>query len=351
MLLDNFSKNNKWLILNRRKFFKYGTLATTGFAIAACTNQSKSSTQTKQLKSVKMSIPTWVGYGPLFVAQEKELFKQHGLDVELTIVNDTGALRTALTAQKIQFTATTADTFAIESAQGYPATCVMKLDESYGGDGIVATKEIATIADLKGKTVAVEKGSVSQFFLLYLLKKEGIAPKDVKITFTPGASESATAFVGGNADAAVTWEPYVTESTKNGNSHVLVTSREKSGLLIDILVVHKDYGKENPDAVKGMMKSWFDGLAYWQTNQAEANAIIAKALNVPNSELAEMLKGIKFADYKENQAYFKPQENTMSQYLEVFTMAQNIWLEEGLIDKTVDAKTVTDTSFLETLYS
>jgi NitT/TauT family transport system substrate-binding protein len=345
----NYLKSNIELTLNRRKFLKYGAIATGGFAIAACANQQAN---TGQLKSVKMSIPTWVGYGPIFVADDKDMFKPYGLDVELSIVDDTGSLRSALTARQIQFTATTADTFAMESAQGYPATCVMKLDESFGGDGIIANKEITSIADLKGKTIAVEKGSVSHFFLLSLLAKEGITKQDVTIKFTPGAGESAAAFLGKNVDAAVTWEPYVTEGTKSAaSSHVLVTSREKPGLLVDILVVHQDYAKENPDAVKGMMKGWFDGLKYWQANQAEANAIIAKALKVEEKELAEMLKGVRFADYEANQAYFKMNENNMSQYTEVFTMAQKIWLEEKLIDKTVDVKTVTDTSFLEGLYS
>ena len=50
----------------------------------------------------------------------------------------------------------------------------MTVDDSKGGDGVVARKEITSIKDLKGKRVAFLEGSIAQFYLSYLLKREGL---------------------------------------------------------------------------------------------------------------------------------------------------------------------------------
>ena len=54
----------------------------------------------------------------------------------------------------------------------------MTLDDSKGGDGVVANKDIKSIAELKGKRGGVPGGSIAQFYLAYLLKREGLSEKD-----------------------------------------------------------------------------------------------------------------------------------------------------------------------------
>ena len=53
---------------------------------------------------------------------------------------------------------------------------VVAIDDSNGGDGIVAKKDIKSVADLKGKNVAFSEGSVSEFYLNVLLAKAGLDP-------------------------------------------------------------------------------------------------------------------------------------------------------------------------------
>ena len=55
-----------------------------------------------------------------------------------------------------------------------------RIDESLGGDGIVASKDIQSIADLKGKVVAFPERTVSQFYLNVLLKKAGLSEADIE---------------------------------------------------------------------------------------------------------------------------------------------------------------------------
>jgi NitT/TauT family transport system substrate-binding protein len=337
-------------VAQRRQFLQYGLIAGTTTAIAACQSGTKSASIEKSsvLKPIKIAILTWVGYGPFFVAKDQKFFEKYGLDAEILKIEDAAPRRTALAKQDVQFSISTLDWLAIEAAQGLPATCVLKLDDSYGADGILSSREITKVSDLRGQSIAVEKGSPSHFFLLSLMKEEKLSPQDVQMLFTPTAGDAATAFTAGRAKAAVTWEPYLSTSAKQApNAHVLTTSREKPGLLLDLLVANNEYAKTNPDAVSGVIKAWFDAVEFWKANTTQANAVIAKGLGVSEQEIGAMVEGCKYADFQENSSYFGLEGNSTAPFFTAFPKAQQVWIEAGLMTKTVATDSVVNTSFLK----
>jgi NitT/TauT family transport system substrate-binding protein len=95
----------------------------------------------------------------------------------------------------------------LSEEQGY--RYLFAVDESRGGDGFVAEKEIQTIADLKGKTVAYQKGIVSELYLGVLLKEVGLSLGDIEAVNLP-FNDAGAAFVEQRVDAAVTGEPWLT---------------------------------------------------------------------------------------------------------------------------------------------
>ena len=116
-------------------------------------------------EKVRIAHSTWVGYGPLYIAQDKGLFKKNGVDVDLVVMEDPKERFPTMMADKIQMIASTVDTALLYLKKPDDFQYVVAIDDSNGGDGIVANKDIKTIADLKGKKVAVNEGSVSQFYL------------------------------------------------------------------------------------------------------------------------------------------------------------------------------------------
>ena len=89
-----------------------------------------------------------------------------------------------------------------------PLVCVLVMDDSQGADGIVASKDIQSIADLKGKSVAVLRAASSQFYLNVLLKEAGLSEADIEVVdLTP--EDAGEAFLLQEVDAAVTWEPWL----------------------------------------------------------------------------------------------------------------------------------------------
>ena len=87
-----------------------------------------------------------------------------------------------LEAGQIDAIAVTADTMVrFSNPDGELYLCMLVLSDSLGADGIVANKDIQSIADLKGKMVAFEEGEVSQFYLNVLLKEAGLSEDDIEV--------------------------------------------------------------------------------------------------------------------------------------------------------------------------
>src|ERR671935_102803 len=137
--------------------------------------------------------------------------------------------------------ATTVDQHIVWTSAGIPTVQVALIDKSNGGDGLVVRNNINSIKELKGKSVNVDgPGTVQHFMLSYILQKNGLTIQDV-IRVTMGAQPAAQAFVAGQNDAAVTYEPYLsTVREKPDAGKILVTSKDYP-VVVDVLVFKKDF--------------------------------------------------------------------------------------------------------------
>lgn len=299
----------------------------------------------KPAETVKISMPTWTGYAPLLLAQEKGFLAAHGVNVEFVVIQGLAERKQALAANKIQGMATALDVQVTLAAAGVPLKVVLAMDHSSGGDGILAKPGIKTVADLKGKTVAFMQGSTSHFFLLAALEKAGLSEDDIKaVDMTAG--DAGAAFVAGKVDAAVTWEPWLTKADREGAGKVLVSSKDFPGLIVDSLSFHADFVKKNPAAVKGIVAAWYDALDYWKKHPDEANAIMAKAMKWPVADFTDTLPGLTFYDQAQNIAYFGSADKPGA----IFKTAQkavDFYAAKRVIDTKPAPKTFIDGSFLK----
>jgi len=294
-------------------------------------------------KSFKVATLTWVGYAPIHLALKKGFFK--GIDVELAVIEDTAARRAALTSGKVQASVDIVDSFANALATGMPASVVLKLDDSMGGDGIVVKREINSVKDLRGKSVAYPQGQPSHFFLLALLKKNGMTIKDL-VSKHMEADQAGVAFVSGDVDAAVTWEPWLTKASKTKHGKVLTTSRETPGLIVDVFTVRNDFLKQSPDVVEAFIKGWFEAIEYWKANKKEANEIMAKFMKVKPPEFEKMIAGIRYSDLALNQEFFKKGEKDGSKFTQLVDQASAIWVEQKVSKRLVKGESADGSSIV-----
>ena len=146
----------------------------------------------------------WNGYGALFVAAEKGMFKAKGLDVQIQSIEDVGARKQSIVAKKIQGMAASVDVSVAALGQGVPIKFVWAFDASAGADGLLVTKAsgIKSVADLKGKRVAVGAlGSGTEANARQIMEIFGITYADIKPQYL-SFGEAANGLKDGNIDVA-----------------------------------------------------------------------------------------------------------------------------------------------------
>lgn len=306
-------------------------------------------TQSRTSAPLRIGIIAWVGYAPLYIAQEKGFFAEEGIKVEIVKIEETGARHAALMNNGIQVAINTIDAFASGVAEGVSAVAFLKTDDSFGGDGIVARKEIKTVADLKGKTLAYPKGLPGHFFLLYLLDQKGLSSSDFE-AMSMEAGDAAAAFIGKKLDAAVTWEPWLSKAGNTEHGHILTTSKEAPGLIVDILVANKPTIDGRADDLQKLMRAWFRALEYVEANPKESYQVMGKALGLSGEDFEAMIQGIKFADYDENLKFFGIKPKGPSHFARIFEAAGKIWFREGITKKAERATGRETTELLAVLY-
>lgn len=275
---------------------------------------------------LKIRYSVWVGYGPLFLAREKGFLKEEKVEVELINMDDPKEGFFAMAAGRLDGVVSTIDTMLLYLKTGKEYQYVLAIDDSAGGDAIVARKEIKSVKDLKGKKVAFAEGSVSQFFLNVLLRESGLSQKDVEaVNMKPG--DAGAAFVAEKVDAAVTWEPWVTKSKNTKHGYVLVDSSKTPGLITDVLIFRRDVIEKRGKEIQGVVNAWNKAVAYWEKNKNESNEIMAKGLGdwlKDPKVFAETLSGVKFYNREGNGKFFGSAQKPGGMY-KVVQNAIDIW--------------------------
>ncbi len=313
-----------------------------GVAVAALASPGSAAAET-----VRIAHSTWVGYGPLYVARDKGFFKNHGIDVELIVMEDPKDRFPAMLADKIDMIASTVDTGILYLKKPDQFKYVVAIDDSDGGDGIVALKDVTSIGDLKGKSVAVSEGSVSEFYLNVLLEKAGLKESDLK-TVNMAAPEAGAAFVAKKVDAAVTWEPWLSRGKQTDFGHLLVDSSTTPGLITDVVTATTDYVDKHPKETKAVVDAWNEAVAYVRAHPDESNEIMAKGVGgwlKDPKVFGETLSGIKFYGAEDNKTFFGtkekpgPLKNTVQEAIDV-------WSSHGKLQVKVTPDDIIDYKFV-----
>ncbi len=296
---------------------------------------------------IKLGMSTWLGYAPLYLAKEKGFFQKRGIDVEIVVIESPADRRAAFAADKIQGMATTVDTHVMTAAaeNPIPVKQVLAMDDSNGGDGIVAKKEIKTVKDLKGKTVAAQLGAgASYFWLNYVLSQNGLKLSDIKAVDMK-AGDAGAAFVAGKVDAAVTWEPWLSKAKETPFGGVLLSSDKTPGIIVDSLAFKPAYLKARGDEVKKIIAAWNEAVKFAADNPTEADAIMAKFTNQKPEEFTKEKTGVRFYGEKENKEYFGTAQKPGSLY-QVTQRAADLWYELKFIKTKPKAADLIDGSYL-----
>jgi NitT/TauT family transport system substrate-binding protein len=297
-----------------------------------------------------LGVVTWIGYGPIYCPAANGYYKKYGLEVKLINFSDNSLMAGAVQSGEIDATTLTYDQVIAANARGWSLKVVMPVDYSVGGDAILASAQIQSIKDLKGRKVAFMSASPSDFLLGYALAKGGLSQRDVQpVNTTPEGVVGIMA--GGSADVGVSYEPNVSVIVKSGGGkrfHVLLSSREARGMITDVLVLKTSVIAKKPKLVEGLIRGTMDGLAFMKAEPAKATAIIAKTLEITPAEVAEQLPNIENPALPNLGDVFRKTEALPSFYASGKIIA-DILKREGQIDSAPPIEITYDASFVKAL--
>ena len=295
-----------------------------------------------QETKVAIGISGWTGFAPLTLAREAGLFKKHGLDVSIKKIPQKDR-HLAIASGDIQCAATTVETWVVWNANGVATTQIFQLDKSFGADGMVVKPGIAKITDLKGKTVAADAPGTAGFFgLAWILKKNGMSVKDVKVV-NMGPQPAANAMIAGTdgIDAAMTYEPYLSAVRAKPEAGRIIATTLDYPMVMDTFGCTPRFLAENPKAAKALADAYFDALAMIKAEPAKSFAIMGADVKQAGEAFEKSQAYLRWQDRAANQKFFAGEHAAFTRE------AAELLLEIGIIKVIPDLTKLADTRFIQ----
>jgi len=316
--------------------FKLAKLAALAGLIAAAAPAFAQETK------VTIAMSGWTGFAPLTLAKEAGLFKKFGLDVTIKKIPQKDR-HLAIASGDVQCAATTVETWVVWNANGVATTQIFQLDKSFGADGMVTRNSTAKIADLKGKTVAASApGTAPYFTLAWMLKKNGLSVKDVKIvTLEPQAAANAFVANAGDLDAAMTYEPYLSTVRAKPEAGKIIATTLDYPMIMDTFGCTPKFLQENPKAAKALADGYFAALDMIKSDPKKSFEIMGADVKQTGEAFEKSQAYLRWQDRAANQKFFAGEHAAFSKE------AADLLLEIGSIKALPDMKALADTSFIK----
>jgi NitT/TauT family transport system substrate-binding protein len=293
-----------------------------------------------QESKVAIGISGWTGFAPLTLAKEAGIFKKNGIDATITKIPQ-ASRHLAIASGNVQCAATTVETWIVWNANGVATKQLFQLDKSYGADGMVVRNTTNSIKELKGKTVAASApGTAPYFTLAWFLKKNGMTVKDVTIVnLEPGPA--AQAFIAGQNDAAMTYEPYLGQVRDKKEAGKIIATTLDYPMVMDTFGCTPKYIADNGKAVAAIVKSYFEALDMIAKETDKANGIMGADVKQTAEQFAASSKYLRWQGPAENKKFFAGEHQAFSKE------AGDLLLELGIIKSMPKIEDIVDTSFIQ----
>jgi NitT/TauT family transport system substrate-binding protein len=289
---------------------------------------------------VSIGYAGWTGFAPLTLAKEAGIFKKNGLDVDLKKIPQKDR-HLAIASGDVQCAATTVETWVVWNANGVATRQIFQMDKSYGADGMAVRNGVTRIAELKGKTVAASApGTAPYFTLAWFLKKNGLSVKDVTVVNLEPAA-AAQAFVAGQNDAAMTYEPYLSTVRSNPQAGKIIATTLDYPMIMDTFGCTPKFLADNPKAAQALADSYFQALELIKSDPKKSYEIMGADVKQSGADFEASAKYLRWQDKAANQKFFTGEHAQFSRE------AADLLLEMGVIKALPDMNSLADTRFIQ----
>ena len=255
-----------------------------------------------EAKTVTIGINSMTAiYWPTYVARAKGFYAKNGIEADIVLTGSPVKGVQQLISNSLDIAHPTLYTAVNALAQGADfvlAGCIVNtLPYS-----IVATKDIKTAADLKGKTVMLAfKSDLQTVMWRDWMKSQGVDPNSVDLIFDPQAANRYAALATKNAVASLLNAPFDLRANAEGNHTLLEFGPLSNGYAMAVVAARPNYMKTNANEVRAYLKATQEAIdwLYDPTNRAEAIAILAR-----DTKQDEAIAAATYEDYVIHQKPF-----------------------------------------------
>ncbi len=248
--------------------------------------------QTLKAGALKVGLYIWPGNSPFFYAQDQGLFDKRGLSVELISFSDNREKIEYWKRKQIDILNVSMDT-ALRLKKQIPETeIISELVLSKGGDALVTREPLESVKQINGKKIALERGEIGEFFLNYVLHKNGLSLDDV-ILRDMKSDEIGTALINHAVDAAVLWEPWLSKTIELSGAHKLVTSKQYP-VFMDVLVARKSFIKKNKKHIEQLKQVFEESVEVFKSDKNHFIRSVAPHVGLGTRELEAQLATLEF---------------------------------------------------------
>lgn len=220
-------------------------------------------------------------HSAMWVAEEKGLFRKHGIDAEVIVTGQGGTAGIgALLANDIQMVSSAGDILVAAALRGGDTVMVAGVVNK-GLQRIVTKPEIKTPADLKGKRVGVTRiGAVSHSVLLMMLQRWKMSVNDIQVMQIGSSPNMLASLDKGGIDAAVLTIPSMFVAEDRGYRVLLDMADTDIYYLHTMIATTRNYIKNNRDKVSRFLMGYLEGLAFVKQHKKESIDVVKKKLRI-----------------------------------------------------------------------
>ena len=251
-------------------------------AIAACgSNPGKTAA-----KDIRLD---YAYYNPLsLVVRDQHLLENRGYNVTWVLSAGSNKANEALRSKALDFGSTAGSAALVARANGTPIKIIDVYSKPEWTALVVGKNSpVNSVADLRGKKIAVTKGTDPYFFLLQSLATAGLSPGDVEIVNLQHA-DGKTALERGDVDAWSGLDPFMAQTVQQQGSRLLYRNPDFNSY--GVLNVREDFSSAHPDAVQSVVNSYEEARKWAKAHPDELAALLASQAKVTPSVAQEELQ-------------------------------------------------------------
>ncbi|KQU10673.1 MULTISPECIES: aliphatic sulfonate ABC transporter substrate-binding protein [Bacillus] len=281
---------------------------------------------------------------PLLLAKEKGWFEQsfekEGMKVKWVEFQSGPPQFEGLAANQLDFSQVGNSPVIAGQAAGIDFKEIGLSQDGLKANGILVNKnsEIQKVEDLKGKKIAVAKGSSGFDFLYKVLDQAGLSAKDVQIIQLQ-PDEAISAFENGSVDAWSIWEPFLSLETIEKGAKLLVNGEATDLYSPGFTLVRTKFADEYPELVVQFLKVYDKAVKWQKDHQQEAITLYARLKQLDQKVVTQVLNNTeplnepiskKIINVQQHTADFQYQTKAIQRKIDVNQVVDNSFIEKML---------------------